>query len=169
MAQQSTSKSGLEVHEDRNWQERFWTIQRIGWVAMALFLLAALFGATGAGGPIANARVATAQAKIDYPRIARWQSAEQVTIHLPPGMTDTVDVEIEKSFADLFAIESVEPQASQVVATERGHRFSFDLSTEAGAKMLAFHVRPSNPTLPRTITARIGDSPPARMTVTVLP
>ena len=136
---------------------------------MALFLIAALFGATGAGGPIASARVETAGGTIEYPRIARWQSAEEVTIALPAGSSGTIDVEIEKSFAELFGVESVEPEPSQVVATEKGHRFSFDLGTDAGPKNLAFHVRPSSPTFRRTITARIGDAPPARMNVTVLP
>lgn len=169
MAKQAASEGGLQVNEDRPWQERFWTVQRIAWIAMALFIVAAMFGATGSGGPLATARVETPGGSIDYPRIARWQSTDQVTVNLPPGSSGNVDVEIERSFADLFAIQSVEPEPSQVVATQNGHRFTFDLAADAGPKTIAFHIRPSNPTLPRTIAARIGDAPAARLNVTVLP
>lgn len=169
MGKAAESDDRLEVNEDRAWQERTWTIQRLGWIAMVVFLLAALFGATGSGGPLATARVATGGGTIDHPRIARWQSAEQVTVNLPSGSTGPIDVELERSFVDLFSIESVEPDPSQVTATGAGHRFTFDLAGDAGPKSIAFHVRASNPAIERAIGVRIGEGRPARMIVTVLP
>jgi hypothetical protein len=169
MTKQAVTGGGLEVGEDRRWQEKYWVVQRFGWAAMAVFLLAAFFGATGGGGPLASARVESASGAIEYPRIARWQSADQVTVHVPAASTGEVEIELEKAFVDLFAIESVEPEPSAVAATPGGHRFTFDFANGDGSRTIAFHVRASKPVLRRPIGARIGDGPPTRMAITVLP
>ncbi len=39
----------LEVAQDRTFQRRSWTIQRVGWVVMLLVAAAALAGLTGSG------------------------------------------------------------------------------------------------------------------------
>jgi len=41
---------------DIAYQQREWRVQRIGWVAMALIVVAALLGASGSAGPLATAR-----------------------------------------------------------------------------------------------------------------
>lgn len=169
MAKQAQGEADFEIGEDRSWQERTWAVQRIAWIAMALFVLATLFGATGSGGPLASARVLTGGGSIDHPRIARWQAADEVIVNLPPGAAGEIHVELERSFVDLFGVESVQPEPSQVIATAAGHRFSFDLADGSGAKTIVFHVRPSKPAFERSIRARIGDGRASRMVVTVLP
>lgn len=77
-----TDRGNFEVEEDRTFQERFWTAQRFAWSAMGLFIVAALAGATGSGGPLADAVAETPGGTIEYPRIARWQAAERMTVRV---------------------------------------------------------------------------------------
>ncbi len=42
----------LELDEDRNFQERWWTAERIAWIGFALVIVVALAGLTGLGGPV---------------------------------------------------------------------------------------------------------------------
>lgn len=42
-------KGGLEVSQDLNFQRREWVVQRVGWVVMAVLLVAALLGLFGPG------------------------------------------------------------------------------------------------------------------------
>lgn len=134
---------------------------------MALFLAAALGGVTGSGGLLAHGRVETPAATFDYPRIARWQAADDLTVTLPPRTSGEVELDLSSDFVRLFSIESVEPTPTEVAATRDGHRFTFDVL--AGGGIIAFHVRPSKPSLPRRVTATVGTAPPAHMTITVLP
>lgn len=162
-------KSGLQVKDHRGWQERFWTAQRIGWALMALIVLAALLGATGKGGWWANARVQLPGATIEYPRISRWQSNEQFTVRLAPATSGLVELELSSPFIERFMIEAIEPEPLTVRATGGGHRYTFDIAAGEGEKVIVFAVRSEHPFLARPVTVRIGDGPPARMTLTVLP
>lgn len=57
----------IEVDTDRDFQERFWVIVRVGWVAMALLCLSAVFGLTGSGGPYSSQTIQAGGARIDLP------------------------------------------------------------------------------------------------------
>ena len=166
MAKQAT---GLQVEEDRPWQERFWTAQRVAWALMALLVLAALLGATGRGGLIASASARSAGATVEYPRISRWQSDEQLVVRLPASAAGEVGVELSKAFTERFMVESVQPQPSQVEAAGTGRRYSFDVAPGGGEKTIVFMVRSDHPFFERSVEARIGDAPPTAMTMTVLP
>jgi hypothetical protein len=168
MPRKTAGTHGLEVQEDRAWQEKFWTFQRIGWALMALLILAAMLGATGKGGPLASASAQTPAGTIEYPRITRWRAVEQVTVRLPPATAGKVELELSKAFAELFTIESVDPEPAEVQATGTGHRFSFDVAG-GGEKLIVFDVRSAKPALLRTVPTTIDDAPPAEMRVTVLP
>lgn len=166
---EATRQSGLQVREDRAWQENLWTAQRVAWAVMALVVAAALLGATGKGGPLANSTIETGGAVIDYPRITRWQSADQLTIRLPAHASGTVDVELSKAFVDTFTIESLEPEPSEVSATTAGHRFSFLVDGGAGEKSVVFNLKAGKAALALPIEARVGSGEPAQFTMTVLP
>lgn len=167
MARQ-TVNGGFQVGEDRDWQERAWTAQRIAWVAMALFIVAAAAGVTGKGGPIASASAELAGGSIEYPRITRWQTDEQVTVRLAKTAPARVELLLSPQFVKLFGVNSIEPEPSEVRATPRGHLFTFD--TEAGGeRVIAFNVRAANPVLAQPIGASLGNTPPERLFVTVLP
>lgn len=167
--EQSRSDGGLDVAEDRSWQERFWTVQRVGWVLMAMFIIAAVAGITGKGGPVASATARTPAGEIDYPRIARWQTDELLVVRLGPAMSGKVDVAVSREFTELFTVGSIVPQPTSSVATGDGQRFTFDVGGGKGSKAIALQITPANPVLFQPMSVTIANSKPARIGVTVLP
>jgi protein-L-isoaspartate(D-aspartate) O-methyltransferase len=167
-ADQSEPASALDVREDRRWQEVFWTVQRIGWALMGLFIVAALLGATGGGGPLSTAKAETSTGSVEYPAISRWESSEQIVFRFQPGSSAKAHLTLSPQFDQVFAADSILPQPSAAVATAAGHRYTFDLEG-TGEKQIVFNVTTGKPALARHISARIGAGPPARLTVTVLP
>lgn len=160
-------KQSLEVAEDRDWQEKFWTAQRIGWLVMALFVISALAGATGKGGPLASATIRTSGGTIDYPRIARWQAAEDVIIRLPASTAGNVELLVSPAFSRVFSIDSIMPEPSEAQTTPAGHRLTFS-TADGGDKQIILQVTGGKPVIEQPVDVRIGGSA-ARLTVTVLP
>ena len=161
--------TGLDVNDDRAFQERYWTFQRFAWAVMALILVAALAGATGSGGPLAHAEASGPGGSIEYPRIARWQTAEQMTVRLLPGASGIARIELGEAFARTFTVETIEPQPSSSAATAAGHLYEFDLGDGWGEKQIILHVRAARPSLPVQVPARLGDAPPLPLRLVVLP
>lgn len=168
MARTKQVAAGLEVNEDRAWQEKFWTAQRIAWIVMALIILAALAGLTGKGGPFASKTVNLGVATLEYPRITRWQSDEQVTVRLAPSAPETVEIILSREFVELLSVESIEPEPDKVKATATGHHYTLE-TTGSGERVIALNVRAMNPVLAQPVSVAVGDSHPARLTITVLP
>jgi hypothetical protein len=149
-------------------QERFWIIQRGGWLALALFLAAAVAGLTGRNGPLSRAQAETAQATIDYPRVSRWQMADELRVQFETGAGQG-DVLLPPTFLDMFEIERVAPQPRSVMATPRGDRYHFDLAVGAGPKVARFAIRPKAPSLDGRSHVLSISGAPVSIAVTVMP
>lgn len=169
MAKAETGARGLQVTEDRSWQEKFWTAQRVGWALMALFILAAIAGLTGMGGPLASARAELGGGTIDYPRITRWQADDQLEVRLAPSAPSRVDLTLSPQFVQLFSINSIQPEPSEVQATAAGHRFTFETEPGERERVITFTVRATRPVIAQPVAASLGNSQPQRLTITVLP
>ncbi len=70
----------LQVADDPSFQAAMWRVQRVAWLLFAAILVAAALGFTGAGGPFARDRLATAHGVIDHPRVLRWNTADRIEI-----------------------------------------------------------------------------------------
>lgn len=162
----NTNPASLELETDRRFQERFWVFQRIGWVAMLLLVAAALAGLAGTSGAASSGRVEAGGATIDYPRIARWQTADTMTIEF--SGSGLAQVRLPAAFADAFSIENVTPQPAKVVATPDGPLFEFDLGGGEGPKKVNFAVRADRPSLPRRARGEVAGEP-YEFSFTVLP
>lgn len=99
---------GLQIDEDRAFQERFWTAQRILWVALTLIPLAALTGATGRSGPLAKSHALIGAAEVTFPRIARLGGSSSITLTLPDGTAP--ELTLGPDLASHFQIEAVLPR-----------------------------------------------------------
>jgi hypothetical protein len=162
-------KDDLDIIENRAWQERFWSIQRVAWVVMALILIAAILGAFGSGGPLATARAETAGAVIDYPRIGRWQAAAEMIVGLPPRSSGPVEVHLSSEFLEVYGIDSISPAPRETAATPSGHRYTFDVVPGGERKSLVFHLRAMRAAMPTRSELRLGNSAPAQLNFVVLP
>lgn len=134
---------GLQLEDDRRFQERFWTVERWVWIGFGLLVLAALAGLTGSGGPVSHARVAMAGGTVEYPRIARWQASEDITIKFAAAEGPRTVI-LGSSFAEQFQIESVQPRPVRSEAVQEGQRLTFDVANGAPGSV-TLHIRPSDP------------------------
>lgn len=164
----SSIAQGLEIDADRAFQEKQWLWERVGWLLMALLVIAALAGLTGANGPAASGQANAAGATIDYPRIARWQASDTMSIEFAPDAQGRVEVLLPAEFSEIFAIESVTPQPSRAVTTPRGQLYEFELAAESGAKSANFSLRPGRPAFPQSVAGEVAGEPFV-MGFTVLP
>jgi hypothetical protein len=160
---------GLELNEDRVFQEWFWSFERVAWIAMAVFVVAALAGLTGAGGPLAQATAANAQVDIAYPRIARWEASDVLTLTLPAGSGRATTVEIDKSFGKVFQITDIQPAPAQSAATGFGQALEFALDDPPGERTIVLRVRAMKPSLGEAIAVRVNGGPPLVLYPIVLP
>ncbi|RKF15984.1 hypothetical protein D6851_17050 [Altericroceibacterium spongiae] len=158
----------IDVDTDRDFQERFWIVVRVGWVAMAVLCLVALLGLTGSGGPYSSQTIQAGPVRIDFPAIARWQASDTLTVHVA-SQSERTTVLIPAAFGDIFTIDSISPQARSVTATPEGELFEFAVKP-GGKATIDFSVRPVRPVWRSQLGPFKVDgasSPPT--TLTVLP
>lgn len=124
-------KDGLQIDEDRSFQERFWSTERLAWVIFVLIVAAALTGATGGGGPLANGKRQIGAARIDYPVIARWTTPDTLSIQFAEA--GTAVVLLGPAFLKAFEIESIQPEPTMSTTTPEGLRLEFNVIGEGAA------------------------------------
>ncbi|MSU90281.1 hypothetical protein GE300_11730 [Rhodobacteraceae bacterium 2CG4] len=156
---------GLQIDEDRQFQERFWKAERIAWICFAAILLAALAGMTGGGGPLAHGSAEQADTQVIYPRISRWRADETLTLVLGPG-DGLRQILMPKKFLDVFELESIQPEPLGAVAEPEGLRLSF-AATGAGA-MVRLGIRARKAGFVR-YAITIDDESPVRLATFVFP
>jgi hypothetical protein len=76
---------GLQIEQDLEYQQRAWTVQRVGRVMMALAVLAALAGLLGPG-PLSRASAGATgdPLRLEYERFLRFQTPTSPSIELSP-------------------------------------------------------------------------------------
>lgn len=74
----------LEIDEDQSFQEKMWVAQRVGWVLLLLFLLAAVFGYTGASS-LTTVKEERGGYRLKYPRFGRIGTPFELVVSGPGG------------------------------------------------------------------------------------
>src|SRR3546814_16691941 len=111
-------------------------------------------GITGAGGVLSRQVAAIDGGKIDHPRIARSEAADEMTVRFAPGSGPRTLL-LSSTFAQSFQIESIQPPPSRVEAVPEGqimHFYAADGPTQG-----VLHLRPKNSGLARS-RASLGRS-----------
>jgi hypothetical protein len=110
----------LEIDEDLQFQRKEWLFQRVGIGALFLFVLAALLGFTGMGGPMSRAEAGERGGAIhvEYQRIVRRGSRSPMKLHLR-GAPGEVRFWIGVPYVGSVRVDSVAP-APESVSVETG-------------------------------------------------
>lgn len=157
---------GLQLEEHREFQERFWTIERWAWMAFGLILLLGLAGLAGGGGLLAHTNIVTDAGEVDYPRVARWESADEMTITfgLPAGEHRLA---LSPRFSQFFQIEDIQPMPERSFTSPAGEVMEFQAENGPPSKVV-LHLRAQRPGLARYDISLDGGSP-VGVTTVVLP
>jgi len=166
MRQPPIRSDGLQLDEHRRFQERFWKIERIGWLVFAIVIVAALLGAFGAGGPVATKVVETREATIAHPRVGRWESADELTVRFKSGR-ETYSVELSPSFAETFQIEDIQPLPARTTIGVRGQMLTFESPGRDGGS-IKLHIRAQSVGM-ACYEMSVNGAPPTPLSTIILP
>ena len=123
--------ASLQIDDDLKHHRAAWRAERIGWVVMAMLLLAALVGLLG-DGPLSRANVADASGfRIEYDRLLRASAPSEFRIEAPPSIArdGELRVRFDQSLLDHVEIESILPEPKSVSAGPGHTEFVFDIAS----------------------------------------
>lgn len=100
---------GLQLDENRRFQEWFWTAQRCAWGVFLLIALITATGLSGRGGTLATGHTRIGTADVTWPRITRRGVPETLTIRLPTPQT-APEITVTGGLHSLFQIEQITPR-----------------------------------------------------------
>lgn len=156
----------LELREHRNFQEKYWTVQRWAWVGYGIVIVAALMGFAGKGGMFARIQIQAGSHEIDYPRVARWQTEETVSIAFAPSNETERRVLLSPQLGRAVAIAGAQPRPSRSTATAAGEEIIFLVRPgEPGTARIS--IKPDTPGIVRG-TVSI-DGAPASVVLIIVP
>jgi hypothetical protein len=155
--------SQLQIDEDLTFQRREWKIQRVGWGAMALVIIAALLGVFGTG-PLSNATLEREGLRLEYERFCRLQRSTQLRFTIG-GTGDSVLLLIGAEYLDAVIIDRITPEPSKAEAVSDGVVFQFVLQ---GPAAVTFHLTPRKFGLVSG-KARLGQAAPIPFTQFIYP
>lgn len=120
----------LSVHdlEDADFQRREWLVERFAWVAIAVFLLAALLGAFS-GGPLSQATSAAADGsvEVEYQRFVRSMGKAELTIFVGADAVrgDAATVYVSNDLIDEIHVDNIQPEPESVISRRDGVVYEF--------------------------------------------
>lgn len=133
----------LEIGQDLKFQRREWTIQRIGWVVMALIAVAALLGLFG-GGPLSEGSASAEDGSLElaHARLDRKRSPSELRLTIAGGTAQDGEVRVWLALPYLAGVEiqQIQPEPEQV---------------EAGADRLVYVFRVSDPNQPAEVVFQL--------------
>lgn len=130
----------LQLDDDDRFQRRMWVIERIGWTAFALIIVAALTGLCGPG-PLSSATKANGDIEVSFDRYVRLQSPAVVEVVLPVR-GDAVRLQVSRTFLAEMSIEGVTPQPESVAAESESYTYVFTPAEGATSIRAIFAGRP---------------------------
>ncbi|MEO1987143.1 MAG: hypothetical protein ABGX47_10920 [Martelella sp.] len=134
---------GLQLKENRTFQERFWLAERWAWLGFVIFVLMALFGFTGSGGPFSTASKLSGEAEIRFPAVTRWQTSDRMVITFEsPAANHTVT--FSAAFGKAFQVESIHPEPVSSSIADEGQMLIF-AADDARRGTVAIDLRAQSP------------------------
>lgn len=157
---------GLQLNDDRRFQERFWSFERGAWAAYALLVLLALSGLTGAGGPLAQATTASAAGEVEHPRVTRAGRADHLTVRFS-GAGSVRRLALSEPFSELFDVETIRPEPARSRMGAEGLVYEFDADDDPVAPV-RLTLRAEGPGVAR-FRIVVDDAEPLDVTTLILP
>jgi hypothetical protein len=130
------------VLEDMRFQQRSWLAERIGWVAMALVIVAALAGVFFHG-PASHtiAKSTDNSLAIAYERFAHKTAVTHLIMRVSPPVGDQVLVRLGPAFTNTHDVDSIEPRPLRSSGGSYGLEYVFARSA-AGDVTVFIAARP---------------------------
>src|SRR5688572_32122600 len=120
----------FELGQDLPFERRTWTVQRIGWMAMALVVAAALAGVFG-NGLLSHAMLTSPEQlfKLEYERFLRFQARAELRLAIAQPAIDQgqARILISQEYLRNMRLQTIVPQPTRIETTDAGVVYSFDV------------------------------------------
>ena len=141
----------LEIDQDLAFAQWSWSVQRAGWLGMAVVLVLALAGLLGSG-PLSRSEVSLpGLLRIEYQRFARYQAAQTLTAHLEPAATRGGEVRlwVDRGYLAHARVETITPPPARVEAAGDRLVYVFSMSRPGEPVTIVFalqseHIGPTS-------------------------
>lgn len=117
----------LELREDVEFERRQWRVQRVGWVAITLVLLAAIAGLFG-NGPLSHVSASAGNLQVRYDRFVHADAPATLNIDVANLPGDVARLAIDRSLLEPMDVQRMQPRPSRTRAAGDAVVFEFDLS-----------------------------------------
>ena len=166
-----TRVGDLDIDQDLRFQKREWAFERISWVGMALFILAALLGLLGRG-PMSDQIVTSPDGTltVEYERFLNHRAATTLTVRVSSDVTvgGTFRLAVNLDYLRGVEIRQITPTPDHTETAEDRHLFVFRAAEPGRPTVVVFHLEPEGPvTLHGQISVPGG--PPAAFDQVVYP
>jgi hypothetical protein len=135
----------LEVDQDLEFQQRSWTVQRIGWIVMPLIVLAALLGLLGPG-PLSSAAAGSEAGPLwlEYERLGHWERPTTLQVHLGANVAaqGLIRIWLDSAYVEKMQIEQVTPQPESVALAANRLIYTFQIVEPGQPTSITFHLKP---------------------------
>lgn len=156
-------KRTLEIDEDIVFQRKEWMAQRVGVALLFLFVLGALLGLTGVGGPLSHGEAGDRNAAlhVEYERVVRRGAPVTLTLHLRSRAPGNVRFWISAPYLQDITIDGFVPQP-EIVSVEQ-ERHVYAIPAGSGSSEITVTLEVEHKTIGR-IQGEVGliDGPSVR-------
>ena len=141
-----TIDDAIAVGEDLQFQERWWTFERVIWSVFALILLADVLGVFGAGW-LARARIADPASgmQVRYDRVARTGTPNTLAVQFGPdaAVAGKVQLVVSDSVVKGLGAQRISPQPQTSAIAAGGMIYTFPAGNPPGS--VEFELAPGAP------------------------
>jgi len=119
-------KRSLEIDDDIEFQRKEWIAQRVGIGLLSLFVLGALLGLTGVGGPLSHGEAGDRNGAIhvEYERYVRRGAMSTITLHLRGNPTNDVQFWVSAPYFEHVRIETIVPEPVLLFVDKARHVYA---------------------------------------------
>ncbi len=169
MAEPLQNPEQCPIREDLPFQRIMWSIERLGWVVMAILVLAAMAGLLGGPTTRQETRDASGRVHVEYQHFQRHLDPTALRLKIDTQGQSLFELTIGKELAQAFEIRSVVPGPIETQAHEGGLLMKFAASPDN--TMPAEIVIIGIPDRPGRVTGGIGlfGETPAPLNIFIYP
>ena len=122
------------------YHRREWFVQRIGWLCMLLFIVAACFGVFGGQGAFTVTRGSADTLKLEYDRFARYASDTAFELTVGKANGGTAVVEVDEALLRHFEVVSILPEPERIQGV--GGRLQFAFTVDRLPTTITMRLKP---------------------------
>jgi hypothetical protein len=138
--------SELQIDQDVEFQRREWRMERMGWVALAGFVIAAAAGVFG-DGPLSRASASddSGQLVIRYERFLRASASSELHLQVVASTANNGELTIwaDPSYLRHIEVLSVVPEPKRVEQLGPHIAYVFAITAAAESAEIAFRYKPT--------------------------